>query len=1347
MHSSYNFWNSLRHRLVFLLWTCFLSFLSAQIPEQPDKSELAVYDLPFQEEVTAILQDHFGYYWIGTNNGLYRYDGREFTRIDQHTGIFEKFSTDAVTCLMEDDQNRLWIGTQGGIVQLSANREAILFLHAEGQKNDPVQELIQVDDKIWYLKRHSRLCRLPLPKKKPHQASIPFTEDQVIFQSDIGQVLYSKDGFIWIIAEWNKVLKYDKNGRLVKAINFDRPIYRMKEDMGNNHLIINTYDNLVSLDTKSYEVEELYSFDYEAPFVPSVNIRHLNTAPDGSLWLLSEDAYWIQYTERGTHFSERFFSNPIGKDVKASVSYFDNFGRFWIARRKGLSIITIKRKLFDKIPNPPSLDPGELFSTRGIQELYDGSLMIGGYAGFFRYYPWSQTYSEYQLPEKLSGQSSDFYAFDFLLEKDSLYIGTDGQGLYAMSLGNSDLHPVWPDSVYGPNTDGGNQLAWIFSLHRDARELLWMGTRQGISVYSPEGGLITVPFPPEKELSATSIECIMEGDSGTLWLGTANGLFSISSDRQQVVQHSENENVTAIQTFSDGSLWVATNGNGLKHYEPASGKWDEYTVQDGLAHNQIFSMLPYKEEHLWLGTYNGLSSFRVESATFKNYEREDGLANNEFNRNSTFITRNGKYYFGSIDGIISFYPQEINASHHSSRILLSKLIQYKATSDRLVTRTLGLETNPHIRVGPNENYLEVHFTTDQPHNGTQQRFEYQIPSLHEEWIDLGSANYIRLVGLPPGSYQLTIRGTDTDGAWITPQLRVPITVEQIWYRSPSAYLLFSLIAVAVIGLIFAVTFRWMKLNKELALERDYGRKLQEIDETKSSFFTNTAHELKTPLTLIQGPAEAIVQKAGDANLTRMGNLILKQSKQLLELVNQLLLLSRLEAKVEHPRFARLDIVQFCRLVTENFQEAALQKNIELAFENPAQESLLMDADADMMEKVLNNLLSNAIKFTGAGGEVLLSLTCSTEATDQQQLIKIEVSDTGLGIDPEELDLIFKRFYQSDPSPGRQQRGAGIGLALTKDLVELHRGNIKVSSEYGSGTTFTIRLPRYQDQTELAKPEPRSRVLQDFKEAFPELPTSGEAYKEVDGPLLLLVEDHFELMDFIAGNLSGQYRIIKASNGAEAQQLAIQHIPDLVISDVMMPKMDGLTLTRLLKKNEKTSHIPVVLLTAKGEEVNRMEGRRQGADAYLSKPFQMEELNLVLRNLLRLRKRMAEQLSSGIVAGAGVADFPTTNEQSFYQRVLGLIEEHLEDPNFKVEQLAKAMNMSRTQLHRKLKATSDQSALQVIRSVRLQKALELLEQTDLQVAEIAYRVGFNSPSYFTEVFQRFYKKLPSDCRAM
>ncbi len=895
-------------------------------------------------------------------------------------------------------------------------------------------------------------------------------------------------------------------------------------------------------------------------------------------------------------------------------------------------------------------------------------------------------------------------------------------------------------------------------LHRSRRGFFWLACNgqeeeEGhLITFDPESGSFTPYLDKDGKnpLQAFDPVCIYESREGTLWVGARSGLVRVDPEARTTTYFAKDQtkrdgfssnHILSIFEDEAGMLWIGTT-QGINIFDPEKGRVTKvYDRSDGLASNRISGILPDSEGNYWVSTYSGLSFLHRERNVFNNFFMSDGLPFQEFNRRALFLDREGQIYLGGINGLIRFFPADLIDTADYDPPILTGLTFYSAKNSGEKRRLKRLAETTQIEVPTGVSTFEVRFALPHYGNPEKHRYRTRLEGYETQWNYLGNRPEARFSNLPAGAYTLHVMAFDENGNTAREDLQLQIKVKQPFYQAGYFKTGVFVLALFVLLLIYR-NFS----DRKHALKR--ARKLQELDDLKNRFYGNLAHEFRAPLTVILGLSkQAMVNPPSDRAL----NTIYRNGKRLLTLVNQILDLRKIEAKKLTPQWIQTDVMAEIRLLFDSFNSLAYSKGVTMYLQSQEKE-LYMDLDKDKLTKILSNLLSNAIKFTPREGNVFLRLRRINDA------LEIEVEDTGRGIPEAYLSDIFDPFYQIDDRSNRKFEGTGIGLALTKELVALLGGTIEVQSQLGVGSCFTVSLP-------ITRTAPLLETLpyQIERDSVAGGRTGEHSREEAALPQLgikqeklLLVEDNLDVAQFIRSCLQNTYEVISAVNGREGLELALRDLPDLIITDVTMPEMDGYELCKQLKTDEKTNHIPLVMLTARTGEEDRLEGWRQGADAYLAKPFEEKELMLQLENLLNLRRKMRDRLAQEVLSNIAYRSYnnpesknnPMNNKavmDPFLQKVVQQIETNLSNQNFTVVELCQNMALSKSQLHRKLTAVIGFSAKKLIRKIRVKRAKELLESDDQTIADIAFQSGFNDPAYFSRIFNQETGMSPSEYR--
>jgi len=966
----------------------------------------------------------------------------------------------------------------------------------------------------------------------------------------------------------------------------------------------------------------------------------------------------------------------------------------------------------------------------------------------------------------------------------SLWIGT-GEGLFRIDQDNRVKRRL-VHFKHDPNDPFSLDDNIIWSIIEDRDGSLWIGTGFGtINKFDRKTGKFYHFSPPQTDSVRYTFNGIRKiyqprfGGDGVFWIATfMGGLLRFDKTSGQFTHYahdlgnprslSNNSVLTIYEDTADSGrfLWIGTLGGGLNKFDAGKNEFTHFTIEDGLADNTVWGILGDNNGCLWLSTNQGLSKFDPQTGAFRNYDVNDGLQSNEFNQGAYFKSgKTGELFFGGINGFNVFHPDSLIDNPHIPPIVIT---DFKVFNESVSLNDI-LSMTQEIKLSYQQNFFSFEFAALDYSNPAKNQYAYKLEGLDADWLYSGTRRFASYTNVDPGEYIFRIKGSNNDGLWNEEGSSVKIIITPPFWKTAWAYALYIILIGLVLYALRVFEVRRMHLRNELRRREFEAQKLQEIDQLKSRFFANISHEFRTPLTLIKGPLEKLLSGEHRGDTKELYRMMHRNAARLLNLINQLLDLSKLESGRMALQTQPENIAEFLRAIVMSFLSMAERKRVKLNYIG-TEELLIIYIDRDKLEKIVVNLLSNALKFTPEGGSVIVDCACPTAEgkqgipqSEMSGFVEITVQDTGPGIPAEYLPHIFDRFYQIDSSHTRDQEGTGIGLALTKELVEIHHGEISVKSEIGKGSTFTVRLPMGKahlkpeeieergakdEEREVRSGKPDIKHQQQLMTTNDAKQMTGEAQMTLESTdkqelaTILIVEDNADLRNYIRGHLKNEYQVFEAADGVEGLEQAMKAIPNLIISDVMMPQMGGFELCAKLKTDERTSHIPVILLSARASSESKIEGLETGADDYLTKPFDAHELQIRIKNLIEQRKKLRERFRKEIVLQPSEIAV-TSADEKFLERAMKSINQHLADPDFGIETFVKEAGMSRMQLHRKLKALAGYSASEFIRIMRLKRAAYLLLHGKETVAEIAYQVGFNSPSYFTRCFREQFGVPPSE----
>lgn len=1311
--------------LLVLLIFLSLSALPAQSPLLPEPEHITDRQGLPQAFVSSIVQDNKGFIWMATMDGFCRYDGNRFKVFQPVNSDSTGLSGPDVVGIKIDHNGKLLIETQEHLDLFDLQSETFFNLSRQPFYKEHFKKL----PTVVYPDRHQRIW------------------------------LSNHEGLSVIDIKTGDINTYQHQQGNPHSLSNDR-INTIVEDHKGTIWVGTEGGGLNKLDEKTGRFKHYLSLPGVPGTLPDNNITGLYSQPDGQLFivfpehvaLLEPDSERIKsYRIKPFQISEnnkRQTKVPIAADSKGNLFFSQYENMYCFNEGEGVTGILSKKSISTGILSIHIDRSDVLWVGTSGSGVYKYNLKANAFhtRAYIRNFHSDLLKNIIGVPRDqiplFSPTTSSFY-FRYTL---------DGLSRIWFNVGSSPFHyidpttqkitkvplPVsfrneYPSTPVPLATDPDGQV-WVLydslAMWYDEPEKNWQIFPHLIQLSGSEDG-------PIRAWNQTHVIEIVV-DRAYLWVATdKEGLYRI--DRQTgKTKHfaSDPHDKTSLSSdllfclFDDPDdpdiLWIGTFGSGLCRFSKSTGKSMIFDINNGLPNNVIYAAIPDQEGNIWIATNRGLCRMNRKTFEKRLFTTEDGLLADEFNRFHFIQQPDDRISLGGLEGITSFYPKEIMNDTYQPEVEITGIrvnnipVNPKNSS---LTDSLPLQLLKEIKLKHDENFLVIEFAGLQYNSYKNLKYRYKLEGLDQKWNDVERAEAV-YTNLSPGRYTLQLNSANTAGVW-SPHVRtLSIIISPPWWASWWAYIIYFIIAL-YIGYALIRLYLKEKETEQLHL----------LDELKTRFFSNITHDFRTPLTLILGPAQQL--KTLTADHTNAGrslgyiDVIERNATQLLHLVNQLLDLSKVESNAMQVEAARGKLVPFIQHLVSSFRAQAEEQQIPLKFhQSNISEEQQYVFDAGKLERILYNLISNALKFTEKGGEVDIFLTQADHG------VTITVQDTGCGIQARKLPNIFDRFYQIGVAQNFQQQGSGIGLALVKELVELQQGRIEVSSKVESGTTFHIFLPyRLAESTDLKLKE---------TEAGHTLPqNSGRNNKSLQQPGILIVEDNQELATFIAECLPASYVTTLAGNGEEAFNSALTVFPDLIISDVMMPVMDGYTLCRKIKEDLRTSHIPVILLTAKISHESKITGLTYGADDYLTKPFHYEELHLKVQNVLENMKRQRDWIRSQIaLPETRLLEEASEKINPFLQKFFGLLEEHLDDTSFGIEDMIAELGMSRMTLFRKIKTLTGYSTSDLIRNYRLNRAAELLKE-GITISETAYKVGFNSLAYFSKCFKDLYQITPSE----
>jgi len=1331
-----------------------------------------------ENSVRALLQDRWGFLWLGTMNGLVRFDGYEMKVFSPTPGDTTSFGGRTVLALHEDEDGDIWIGTfLRGLWKYDGRRGTFhqVDLGRDGETRPEADRVNDVNEdaqgRLWVAMTYG-LASIDRATGEVvwHDAVLP-EEDPGGQPLALTRVIPDDRGRIWCASEYHGVMIYEPDSGRVRRLVHHPDLPRSLPDM-TAYDILQTDDGKIWIATGDglalwqEATGDFITYRAGGPGAhPSADLMvRLRTDDRGLLWIGAATGLYVfdPETHRFRLFTHHYDqpTSPVNGPVLSLM--FDRSGILWAGSwHAGLNKVNPRSGSFRTTTfGPPTGTSGGL-SVDALLEDEDGALWVGtgdttagtGEGALFRRAAPGEPFVRIQ-PDP--GQPALSAVRRLFQDRDgSVWVGTY-RGLWRWAdgrLARLDLG-TGPDANLLSRTN-------VRDVVRDAEGLYWISTWNGLFRWDPatgELGHFRHELLEPHSISSNELTLIHIDHAGRMWVGTdARGLNLYRSDDKGFQRFFAPER--GLETVSDlvespsGDLWLASF-SGLVRFDPATGTTEVFGRAQGLPNDQVVSMQEDDQGRFWLSTGYGLARFDPRTRQVRSFDVLDGLPDNEVKFASLRDAR-GILYFGGRTGLVSFDPDGFESSTYEPPVVITAV----SVADTVLRPgpDSPLPALPHrtdrLVLKHDQNLIAVGFAALDFARPDQNHYRYRLEGLDQDWRDPGEARRASYTNLAPGTYTFRVQGTNRDGIWSPHEASLQIRILPPWWRTWWAYVLYVLAVLGVVWVILRQIVQRERMRAKLDLQRAEAAQLHELDDLKSRFLTNITHEFRTPLTLIKAPLLRLQAEQEGPQDGRIATMI-RNADRLEHLIDQLLDLSRLEAGRLPLHWQRGDCWDFLRTFLAGFESLAAQRQIGFRAEIPAGTCIAW-FDEDVAEKLIGNLVSNALKYTPDGGRVTVAASVADTsaprpvprfgrrsletATASARQVTITVTNTGSYIPPHERPRIFDRFYQAATGGG-----SGVGLALVKELTEWMGGTIDLDSSPVTGTVFTAVLPAFEHHPEEG-PDAHPQPDEADEEAPARVPEDADdqASPEDDEPRILVVEDHAELRDFIQEDFSPEYRVLAAANGREGFATAVAEIPDLVLSDIMMPEMDGFELCRRLKEDERTSHIPIILLTARSEAENRHKGLRLGADDYVAKPFDGEDLRLRINNLIGQRRKLAEVYERRLAVLTPDVMPVTSADERFVAQLRSVIDANLEDPDFRINALCHEVGMSRSQLHRKLKAVTGKSTSDFVRSHRIQRAAQLFNGGYGNVTEVAYAVGFRNLSYFSRSFKDVFDLQPSE----
>ncbi|MGL1888135.1 MAG: response regulator [Reichenbachiella sp.] len=1328
--------------------------------------------------VTSITQDGKGFVWISTfGAGLYRFDGVNYKSYTYNWEDSTSITSNGVYQILVDGEDKLWVATDNGVCTYDSR----------------LDQFIRID--IPYVSAVENLAVMSIGESQ--KGGIYFSTGQlgvlkydtnteiisnVVFDAPVSdealiawQITNSKEGQLLFATTHGLLELNEASSKLEHTIFLDENISSIISLSSTT--IISDSNGDYWIGTRQGGVikatRDKFSGNWKISKHPVTNKRILSMVEtkEGHILVGTENEGLYQLDMSGSIISKYFYSKYNGDNIQSNsiwTLYRDRDDRIWLGYYdKGIGLYD---PLFNKfqslkssVNNFNSLQVG---SVTSIVNSPDGKMWIGMDGGGIDIYnPINGDFEHLGVPNaRISGLDNMAVQCVFFDSESNVWAGSWDGGLYYLKNGSHQFV-----NFNTSNTEGELSSNRIMNIDEDSRGIIWLATfSNGLQSYdkrSKQFNTHGVEMLRQLGVNTSDVRKVLVDRNDNVWIGSTRGLYKISFDKGEVISiesfrermsadfkdHTSINHVLSLVEDQYGNIWIGTDGGGLCKYDTSADLFIWYNNQNGLMHETVCGIIEDDNGNLWLSGKSGISKFDPKSTEATYFSVLDGLLSNDFNYNAVYKNEQGVIYFGDFQGIDYFHPSEIITNHILPEIFLIDFKLFNRSiqpNDGQGILNTSISETKEISLNHEQSVFTIDFAALNYTRPEDNEYAFYLEGLESDWNYVGNTRSATYTSLKEGKYIFKVKASNNDGVWNEKYRALIINVLPPWWRAKSALTIYIFLFLTVLFVLIKIVRDRAKNKLLVQTEVDKRRNEEELNDKKLQFFTNISHEFRTPLTLILNPLQDILNDPSlnlPETVRAKHNVMLKNSSRLKRLVDELMDFRKLKVKKLPVRAEKLNLGEFVGSIGSYFKEEAKLHNIELSVSNHEIKGETW-IDKGMLEKIVFNLLSNAFKVTRDLGKVALEVKQSSHLfetdLEKSEAFEIRISDTGPGLNENQLARIFERFYQVDKKNKEYYGGTGIGLEVVKDFVSLNKGDVVVESKEGEGTIFKLYFRMGNDhysELQMVKPNEQFEIEEEFSTI---VHTEDETNEKLSGKKALVVEDNIELRNYLVAELSKFYKIIQAKNGKEGLEMALEEIPDVIITDVVMPEMNGMELCQYLKSDIKTSHIPVLMLTARSAVEDQLEGIQKGADAYLNKPFDMRVLKGKLKQLIDSREIIFNKYFKGI-SDSEEGQNANSSDKAFLESLLNYVNQNISQANLSVELLADELSLSRSQLYRKVKSLTGRTANEFIRNVRLEQAKKIIENGNRNISEVSYMVGFSSPSYFTKCFKEFFNTLPTN----
>jgi signal transduction histidine kinase/ligand-binding sensor domain-containing protein/CheY-like chemotaxis protein/AraC-like DNA-binding protein len=1330
--------------------------------------------------VECILQDHRGFMWFGTLDGLNRYDGYNITVYNYEPKDTSSISDNTIQCIYEDRQNRLWIGTSNGLNLFDqTTNKFIRYIHSSNPNSISDNNINDIYEdtghNLWIATAGGGLNLFDRNKSEFKHLVHRDNQHNSLSNNEVNSICEDTKGNFWVATNngLNLFNRQKNSFSLVKnltdkasANNADyNNIQQVKCDHQNNLWMIANDHGLIFFNHEKNIIKNYTHQDSNPNSIGSDILRHILIDHAGKVWIGGINAGLNLYDPQTNSFINYHHEPENSTSLsQKSVKYIyeDKQDNLWVGTlRGGVNLYTPQSgrfKLYKQTASPLSLSYDDI---RSFHQDKSGNIWVGADGGGLDLFNEKNgTFKHYRHdPNNPSSLSSSAIISITGDSNDNLWISTWNGGLnkFNSKTGTFIHYRHNPADKNSINSD------FVRKAFEDSEHNMWIATDVGgVNLFdrnTNKFSRLTQGTQNKTHLWGNNIIDINEDDQKNLWILTLDsGINCYNFISKQFSHYLYNKNgatndIAFAFTDSKGRFWIGKKG--LYLFDRARDKFTLYTHLAGLADEYIKGILEDNDGNLWISTSNGITKFNPDTYAFKKFNVGDGLQGLEFEVGSCMKAKNGELFFGGVNGFNVFYPGNIRSNPNVPPVYLTDFqILNKSVAIGLKDSPLkeDISVTKEIYLTYRQSTFSLLFSALNYVAPENNQYAYKLESFDKNWVKAGTERKASYTNIDPGEYTFTVKASNNDGLWNEKGAQIKIFISPPFW---STWWFRSIIVIILLTCVYLILY----FRRAFELRRMEEKKNEEMHQVQLQFFTNISHEFRTPLSLILGPLEKITHETSQRKTTHYYHTIHRNANRLMSLINELMDFRKVESGVLKLKVSNTNLNVFLENITEEFRDLSETKKIDLTISEPSKFEKAW-FDSKLLEKIILNLLNNAFKYTGDDGKVSVELCYTldsfTPEFGNELIVKnprrskdyfhILVKDNGIGISKESIDHLFERYYRISST----HLGSGVGLAFVKSLTMLHKGDITVYSERNIGTEFIISLPYSEDNygddekwtdaseggTSLESPIPKIIMPVIEEEQIDESPEINATKHNI-----LLVDDNDELRDFLKGALAAHYEIIEATDGFSGlKKLEHEHV-DLIISDIMMPRMNGIDFCKAVKNDMETSHIPFILLTAKDALESKIEGAESGADIYLSKPVSINLLLLTIRNIFEKQQKQKDRYLNDYYAEAkGLVN--SSKDRDFIEKLTQIIDSQLINPELDVEFLCSEIYMSKTKLYQKIKGITGQSIAEFIRTFRLKKAIQIMTHEDVPLTEVTYRVGFLDASYFSRVFKKEYGKTPT-----